>query len=78
MPWPRGKALGGSSIINYMLYVRGNKEDYNQWEKMGNPGWGYKDVFKYFVKSEDAMIAVNDTGYHGSGGKIFCKAVCIQ
>ncbi|XP_045465790.1 glucose dehydrogenase [FAD, quinone]-like [Harmonia axyridis] len=68
MPWPRGKALGGSTIINYMLYVRGNKEDYNKWEQMGNPGWGYKDVFKYFVKSEDAFIAVNDTGYHGVGG----------
>ncbi|XP_044763972.1 glucose dehydrogenase [FAD, quinone]-like [Coccinella septempunctata] len=68
MPWPRGKVLGGSTVINYMLYVRGNKEDYNNWEKMGNPGWGYKDVLKYFLKSEDAMLAVNDTEYHGKGG----------
>lgn len=68
MPWPRGRALGGTSVINYMLYVRGNKEDYNKWERMGNPGWGYKDVLKYFVKSEDALIAIKDEAYHGSGG----------
>ena len=45
--------MGGSSVLNYMLYVRGNKKDYDAWEKAGNPGWGFDDVLHYFKKSED-------------------------
>lgn len=51
--WPRGRVLGGSSVLNYMLYVRGNKKDYDNWERMGAKGWSWKDVFPYFLKSED-------------------------
>lgn len=50
--WPRGKVLGGSSAINAMLYVRGNKEDYDNWERMENPGWDYASVTEYFKKAE--------------------------
>ena len=51
--WPRGRVLGGSSTLNYMLYVRGNRKDYDNWEAMGAKGWSWNDVFPYFLKSED-------------------------
>ncbi|KAK1137820.1 hypothetical protein K0M31_002314 [Melipona bicolor] len=67
--WPRGKVLGGSSVLNYMLYVRGNKRDYDAWEKLGNPGWSYEDVLPYFKKSEDNKNSdYTETRYHSTGG----------
>ncbi|KAG8222605.1 hypothetical protein J437_LFUL002598, partial [Ladona fulva] len=67
--WPRGKVLGGSSVLNYMLYVRGNKNDYRQWEEAGNTGWGESDVLYYFKKSEDNRNPyVARTPYHSTGG----------
>ena len=68
--WPRGKVLGGSSTLNYMLYVRGNRRDYDLWARLGNPGWSWDEVFPYFVKSEDNRdpdILAN--GYHGEFGR---------
>lgn len=69
--WPAGKVLGGSSTINYMLYVRGNQAGYNQWAADGNKGWAYYDVLPYFKKSEDMRaIEVAEGFYHSKGGPL--------
>src|SRR5450432_3228457 len=49
---PRGKTLGGCSSTNAMAYVRGNKEDFNEWATLGNRGWSYEDVLPFFKRSE--------------------------
>lgn len=67
--WPRGRVLGGSSVLNAMLYIRGNRRDYDLWESLGNPGWGYDDVLPYFKKSEDVRVqGLQGDPYHGIGG----------
>ncbi|XP_076299209.1 glucose dehydrogenase [FAD, quinone]-like [Lasioglossum baleicum] len=67
--WPRGKVLGGGSTLNAMLYVRGNKKDYDQWEELGNPGWNFTNVLPYFKKSEDMKIKqYKNSPYHHTGG----------
>ncbi|MCL4168598.1 UNVERIFIED_CONTAM: hypothetical protein GTU68_040120, partial [Idotea baltica] len=63
---PRGKALGGCSSTNYMVYVRGNKSDYDHWAALGNEGWSYEEVLPYFKKSEDNQNIKND--FHNQGG----------
>lgn len=69
--WPRGKTLGGTSVINYMVYTRGNRKDYDFWEAQGNPGWGYDSILKYFIKSEDQQNPyLARTPYHGTGGRL--------
>ena len=50
--WPRGKCLGGSSSINGLIFIRGQKEDYDGWKNLGNTGWGWDDVLPYFKKAE--------------------------
>ncbi len=64
--WPRGKVLGGSSSINAMVYVRGQREDFDGWAAAGNPGWGWQDVLPYFRKSEDFVQGPGE--FHGAGG----------
>ena len=66
LQWPRGKVLGGSSSLNGLLYVRGQKQDFDRWEQLGNKGWSYKDVLPYFKKSEDQERGEDE--YHGVGG----------
>ncbi|XP_012542669.2 glucose dehydrogenase [FAD, quinone] [Monomorium pharaonis] len=71
--WPRGKVTGGSSVLNYMIATRGGAEDYDRWAQMGNEGWAYKDVLKYFKKLETINIPElqSDNIYHGTQGPLF-------
>lgn len=69
--WPRGRVLGGCSVLNYMLYLRGNSRDYDQWEKEGAYGWSWRDVLPYFLKSEDNTDPrIQTNGYHARGGPL--------
>ncbi|GFY64326.1 glucose dehydrogenase [Trichonephila inaurata madagascariensis] len=71
MIWPSGKGFGGSSILNAMLYVRGNRQNYDNWAAQGAEGWSYEDVFPYFLKLEDnrnpEFLA---NGFHAFGGPL--------
>ncbi|KAH7939949.1 hypothetical protein HPB52_019551 [Rhipicephalus sanguineus] len=76
-PWPRGKALGGSSVINYMIYIRGNPHDYDHWAENGCEGWSWKEVFPYFLKSEDNRDpAILQNGFAIPQGTIRRSARC--
>lgn len=71
MYWRKSNVLGGGSAIDTMEYIRGNKEDYESWVKMGANGWSYDDVLPYFIKSEDNCNKdFLETGYHGISGPI--------
>jgi choline dehydrogenase-like flavoprotein len=66
--WPRGKTLGGSSSINAMIYIRGNAADYDEWESLGAPGWGWNSILPIFKDLEN-----NERGgdkFHGAGGPL--------
>ncbi|VVC43307.1 Glucose-methanol-choline oxidoreductase,Glucose-methanol-choline oxidoreductase, N-terminal,Glucose- [Cinara cedri] len=66
--WPRGKVMGGTSVINYMMYTRGAPEDYDNWARAGNAGWSYADVLPYFKKSENVDGRLSRSPYHSQGG----------
>ena len=66
--WPRGKMLGGSSSMNAMLYVRGNRLDYDTWRDNGATGWGFADLLPYLLRAEDNARGADD--FHGVGGPL--------
>lgn len=82
MSQPRGKLLGGSSGINYLMYVRGSKKDYEAWAKLGNKGWGWEGMLPYFKKHQHLdlppkphsnpqyMPIAGPDQYHGNDGPI--------
>jgi choline dehydrogenase len=69
VPWPSGRALGGSSSINGMIYIRGNRADFDAWrDAYGCTGWGYADLLPYFKRAEDQ--GRGESFYHGVGGPL--------
>ena len=66
--WPRGKTLGGSSSINGLIYIRGQREDYDHWAGLGNPGWSFSDVLPYFKRAEGNQRGADE--FHGGSGPL--------
>lgn len=72
---PRGKALGGSSSMNSMIYIRGDASDYDRWQAAGCSGWGWDDVLPYFKKSEGNRLG-QSLLYHGTQGELLVDKPC--
>ncbi len=68
MPWPRGRVLGGSSSINGLIYIRGQKQDFDLWRQLGCTGWSYDDVLPYFRRAEHQERGAD--AYHGGDGPL--------
>ncbi len=66
MFWPRGRVVGGTNSFNTLVYIRGHRDNYDEWRDLGNPGWGYDDVLPYFKRSEDNSRGASE--FHGAGG----------
>ncbi len=64
--WPRGKVLGGSGSINGLVFLRGAPSDYDEWQRLGAQGWGYRDVLPYFKRMEHSVEGANE--WRGTGG----------
>lgn len=73
--WPRGRVMGGSSVLNYMIYTRGNRRDYDNWAAMGNTGWSYDEVLPYFKKLETSRIPHEESELRGHDGPITVSEV---
>jgi choline dehydrogenase len=71
--WPRGRTLGGSSSINGLIHIRGQREDYDHWAALGNPGWAFADVLPYFRESEHNVRGAND--FRGIGGPLWASDI---
>jgi choline dehydrogenase len=71
--WPRGKTLGGSSSINGLISIRGQRQDYDGWAAAGNAGWNYADVLPYFRRLEHAPFG--DPAFHGVDGPLWCSPI---
>ncbi|KAI5860686.1 putative choline dehydrogenase [Durotheca rogersii] len=80
LPWPRGKVLGGTSALNFLVWNRAAKEDYDAWEKLGNPGWNWESLLPFFKKSETLTLPSQshqdkhhssvDPVFHGTSGPV--------
>ncbi|MBY0380519.1 MAG: choline dehydrogenase [Xanthobacteraceae bacterium] len=71
--WPRGRGLGGSSSINGLIFIRGQREDYDHWAQLGNAGWDWNSVLPYFIKSEHNSRGASQT--HGGDGPLWSSDI---
>lgn len=71
--WPRGKTLGGSSSINGLIYIRGQREDYDRWAALGNAGWSFDEVLPYFIRSERNQRGAD--AHHGDKGPLYVSDI---
>ncbi len=69
LAYPRGKVLGGCSVINGMIYMRGQARDYDSWAQLGNTGWNWDSILPYFTRSEDNIAVEPEDGMHARGGE---------
>ena len=70
--WPRGRTLGGSSSINGLISIRGQREDYDAWAAAGNPGWSYANVLPWFRKLEHNVRGAGE--WHGADGPLWAQS----
>jgi choline dehydrogenase len=68
IPCPRGRVFGGSSAVNGMVYIRGHRSDYDHWEALGNPGWGWDQILPIFKRQENRERGGDE--FHGTGGEL--------
>lgn len=73
---PRGKIVGGSSAINAMVYARGQAEDFDEWKRLGNPGWGWAEVLAAYKRMEDHALGASI--WHGTGGPLHVENVAAE
>jgi len=71
--WPRGRGLGGSSSINGLIFIRGQREDYDHWAQLGNTGWDWNSVLPYFMKSEHNSRGASAT--HSDKGPLWSSDI---
>lgn len=76
MYWPRGKGLGGSSSINGMIFIRGHRQDFENWKRLGNSEWGYDDVLPYFKRIEHNERGADQ--YRGTAGPLWVSDPAAQ
>lgn len=69
--WAHGRGVGGSSIINNVIFTRGSRLDYDSWAKAGNPGWSWEEMLPFYKKLERANIRdFGNNGFHGRSGRL--------
>ncbi len=68
--WPRGKCLGGSSCLNYMAWVRGNRKDFEKWVELGAKGWSYDELLPYFMRCERCRFPTSPENSRGTEGSV--------
>ena len=71
--YPRGRVVGGTSVLNYMVYIRGNRGDYDHWSQLGNQGWDYDSVLPYFKKAESNQLFHDK--FHGTDGPLVVETL---